>query len=267
MKNKKPFSGLAYAAAVLNPFSDFVSAQDDATGLRFFAYKRDVVGRTIFRTGRYDQFLSDWLIDRFSGGAGIFVDIGANLGYFSCLFGHLAGIEGRVLSIEPEPDNCSLLLKNLALNGIKNVKTLPIALGAENGEASLNIYKASNRGRHSMVAPGSGRVVSVPVRRLDDVVDEILKPDEEISFLKMDVEGYEPFVVKGGERTLGRTKLMVVEYAPYILKSISNEVDGFLDTLQRNFSKVYLISDGIMKKIDFADIKSTEGAVDLLLEK
>src|SRR5207249_12175823 len=45
-----------------------------------------------------------------------FLDVGANLGYFSCLLGKLAGPRGKVVAIEPEPNNFKLLQRNLRNN-------------------------------------------------------------------------------------------------------------------------------------------------------
>lgn len=267
MKNKKPLSGLTYLGACLNPFSEFITARDDLTGHQFYAYKRDVIGRTLFRTGRYDVQLSDWLVDRFSAQGGNFIDVGANLGYFTCLLSRLTGLNGRVLAIEPEPANFRLLQKNVEANGLTNVSAVQVALGEQTGEVALNIYKRSNRGRHSIIAPGSGETVQVPLQRLDDVVTTTLGSDTEISFMKIDVEGYEPFVLKGGPLTLERVRTMAVEYAPYILRSVSNEVPAFLATLAQHFKDIRVIKDGEILPVSLSDIERLEDTVDILLIK
>ena len=268
MKGKKSFADIRYLMAVINPLTTKISMQEDLMGMTLKAYKWDVVGRGIFKTGMYDPFLSRWLIDRFEAGGGCFVDIGANLGYFTCLLGQLAGPSGRVLSVEPEPDNLVLLEANVAINGLAEVvKILPVALGSDEGSATLNLYKNSNRGRHSMVAVGSGNKIVVPIKKLDALIEQVFQPHALIDFVKIDVEGYEPYVIKGASQTLPRVQSMVIEYAPYILKNAGADLPEFLCELGKHFSKIYRIEEASLVKTDIEEILRQESSVDLLYEK
>lgn len=268
MKDKKPLSSLKYFIAVCNPFSKTIIAKEDLNDLRFRAYKRDVIGRVIFKTGHYDKFLSAYLTERFKNNGGIFLDVGANLGYYACLFGKISGSGGRVMAFEPEPDNIDLLRRNLKINNLSNVSIFPVALGDQDGEAILNVYKASNRGRHSIGNNiGSRHQVRVAVKRLDDLVQAHLNPHDRISCLKMDVEGYEPLVMLGGKKTLERVDLFITEYAPYLLNYSSNQIDRFLQTLVENFRKIYEIKEDGLMDITIDEIKSRTGVLDLLCEK
>lgn len=268
MMGKTSFADIRYLMAAINPLTTKISMQEDLMGLSLKAYKWDVVGRSIFKTGMYDPFLSRWLIDRFAAGGGRFVDIGANLGYFTCLLGQLAGPSGRVLSVEPEPDNLVLLEANVAVNGLAEVvKILPVALGSDEGSATLNLYKNSNRGRHSMVAEGSGNQIVVPVKKLDTLIEQVFKPNELIDFLKVDVEGYEPYVIKGAPQTLPRVQSMVMEYAPFILKNAGADLPEFLSEVGKHFSKIYRIEKASLINTDIEEILRQEGSFDLLYEK
>jgi FkbM family methyltransferase len=268
MIGKKSFSDVRYLMAAINPLTTKISMKEDLMGMSLKAYKWDVVGRSIFKTGMYDPFLSRWLIDRFAAGGGRFVDIGANLGYFTCLLGQLAGPYGRVLSVEPEPDNLELLEANVAINELAEVvKILPVALGSDEGSATLNLYKNSNRGRHSMVAVGSGNQIEVPIKKLDTLIEQVFQPHELIDFVKIDVEGYEPYVIKGASQTLPRVQSMVMEYAPYILKNAGADLPEFLCELGNHFSKIYRIEEASLVKTDIEEILRQESSVDLLYEK
>ena len=70
MMGKKSFADIRYLMAVINPLTTKISMQEDLMGMTLKAYKWDVVGRSIFKTGMYDPFLSRWLIDRFEAGGG-----------------------------------------------------------------------------------------------------------------------------------------------------------------------------------------------------
>lgn len=154
MTEKKTLADLRYWLQMGNPFKDTISARADALGLDLAAYKWDWVGRSLFKTGQYEPQLSGWLLQRFGSQAPCrFIDIGANLGYFSCLLAQLAGPGGRVMAVEPEPQNLALLQRNLQDNGLADrVSICPVALGAQEGQATLHLYKKANRGCHSLVA-------------------------------------------------------------------------------------------------------------------
>lgn len=265
---KKKLADIKYLIHALNPFSSRITMQTEPNGLRLYAYKWDVIGRHIFKYGQYDPFLSQWLIKRFGRTGGNFVDIGANLGYFTCLLGELAGPAGLVLSVEPEPNNLKLLEANIAINSLTvKIKVYPVALGAKIGTATLNLYKNSNRGRHSIVNMGSGGAVEVPIRKLDDLVDATFHLGQRIDFLKIDVEGYEPFVIEGGLNTLYRVDNMVMEYAPFLLKNSNADLKIFLTTLYEIFPNVYAIEKCSMRKITMKQVLEKDDSVDLFFQK
>lgn len=268
MIKKKPFADIRYLMAAINPLTSKISIQEDLIGMSLYAYKWDVIGRNIYKTGTYDPFLSKWLIERFNGSGGNFIDIGANLGYFTCLLGRLAGPTGRVVSVEPEPNNLALLQENVANNSLAEiVKIFPVAVGSEDGSATLNLYKNSNRGRHSIVGKGFGNQIEVPVRKLDSLIDQVFQPHETIDFFKIDVEGYEPYVIQGAPKTLSRVQSMVMEYAPYILKHAGADLPEFLSTLGKHFSKIHRIEETSLVKTDVEEILRQESAIDLLFER
>ncbi len=55
----------------MNPLTPRIRMQEDLIGMSLYAYKWDVIGRNIFKTGTYDPFLSKWLIERFKAGGGV----------------------------------------------------------------------------------------------------------------------------------------------------------------------------------------------------
>jgi FkbM family methyltransferase len=266
--HKKPFADLRYFLSVVNPLMPRIRMKEDLCGMSLYAYKRDVVGRNIFKTGMYDPTLSKWLIERFGDKGGNFIDIGANLGYFTCLLAKLAGPSGRVIAIEPEPANLALLKTNVAANGLEQVvKIFPVALGATEGTATLNLYKNSNRGRHSLLSTGSGEQVMVPLTTLDALVDKSLLSGAAIDFVKMDVEGYEPYVMQGAPQTLDRVRYMNMEYAPYLLRKSGANLPEFLSQLAKKFSRISRMHPDGMAPITVPAILEQEDAFDLLFEK
>src|SRR5262249_18542532 len=119
------------------------------------------------------------------------VDVGANVGTLTLTAAALVGPEGRVWAIEPHPRPLRYLCANVALNGFANVRTVHAAAGESDGLLRLTDSRLDDQNRVSADGPG----VSVPVRRLDDVV-----PEGPVRLLKIDVEGFELFVLRGARR-------------------------------------------------------------------
>ena len=128
------------------------------------------------------------------------VDVGANLGYYSLLASRLVGTSGRVIALEPNSENCRLLLSSLRLNGSTNVELLPVAADVATGWAYYSTHVGSNGGLIDggdlLAHPG----VVVPTFRLDELVSG------RVDFLKMDVEGAEGRVVRGATGIIERDR-------------------------------------------------------------
>lgn len=249
--------GLAYWLECANPFSRTVTARHLPLGLRLQGYKRDAVGRGLYRRGVHEPGLTKFLLDTFSKAPGSnFIDAGANIGYFSCLLSTLAGPTAKVLAIEPERQNRRLLENNLQINHLTNVVVHACALGARDGCARMGIYKAANRGRHSLVDLASCKsFIEVPVRRLDDLVRESAPGVASWALMKMDVEGYEPFVFEGAAETLSRTEALAMEYAPSYWKKVGVDPAAIFEKLSAHFSRIFQI-----QKMDLVEVTARECA-------
>ena len=91
-----------------------------------------------------------------------FVDVGANLGYFTLLAAKLVGPEGRVIAFEPHPDNTRRLRISIAANDYDNVLVCEMAIGHPGTERGL-LYLGQQSGQHTLlpgVRPG-GLVIDV----------------------------------------------------------------------------------------------------------
>lgn len=197
------------------PWARQAWARHRDSGLRYRVYLRDVVGRTILRRRAYEPILTDWLLARLGAGQpGLFVDVGANLGWFSMQATRIPQVR-TVVAVEPDMANHSLLRANIHSNGLEaRVRPVASALGASPGLARLHSYKGSNLGRHSLLTDHGQGGSWVPVLRLDDLLDELGLAGEPISAIKIDVEGYEPQVLEGASSALRRCALVIVELSP-----------------------------------------------------
>jgi len=158
-------------------------------------------------------------------------DIGANVGIWSLLMAEKCGNTGQVYSFEPLGRNARCLRQNIQLSGKGNITVTETALGKETGK--VRIFTPDDPGRTSL-APESAddQVEEVPLRRLDDLWAEFNRVP--VAFVKMDVEGSEPFVLEGGREFFGQCKPIIVsEINPQKLASLGNKPEDVFQFLQR----------------------------------
>jgi FkbM family methyltransferase len=129
----------------------------------------------------------------------IFLDVGANIGLYSCVLGRHKLVR-RVMAFEPDRENFQRLQTNIALNTLADViDARHVAVGDAPGVVNLVPSDAANRGM-SRIDPGAGDGYGVASVALDTVVP---LRDGTIA-LKIDVEGYEAQVLAGAEQLLTR---------------------------------------------------------------
>jgi FkbM family methyltransferase len=143
------------------------------------------------------------------------LDIGANTGQFAVTINALLP-EATIYSFEPIPD-CFEQLNKRMLN-VKNFTSLNIALGDDSSQVQfeLNSYSPSSSflsmsDLHKTVYPFTkkSQLIDVKVKTLDTVA-ETLDINAPI-FVKLDVQGYEEKVIRGGEKTIKNAKIIMVE--------------------------------------------------------
>ncbi|HLJ54942.1 MAG TPA: FkbM family methyltransferase, partial [Chthonomonadaceae bacterium] len=131
------------------------------------------------------------------------IDVGANIGALTLCAASIVGPAGHVISIEAHPRTYRFLCGNVALNGAANVETHNLAMG----EAERTVSFTDQRADEQNVVSGEARELRVRMRRLD----QIPVADGPIELLKIDVEGYEKFVLEGAAGILGRTEAIYFE--------------------------------------------------------
>jgi len=137
------------------------------------------------------------LADRLPGPGTTAIDAGAYIGRHTLAYARAVGPQGRVIAIEPLPDNFRLLTGNVRRNGYRNVHCERCALGRTSGEVRLGYD------RETSIASACGDFplhVTVPQRSLDDLLAE--QHVARVDFVKIDVEGAELDVLEGGQQVL-----------------------------------------------------------------
>jgi FkbM family methyltransferase len=142
-----------------------------------------------------------------------FIDAGANMGYFTLQAARLVGSSGKVISIEPAPENFSYLQRSIELNGYANTRALPIALSDRDGCAGLQILGLSTAHTLANLPPIKPQYrglpkITVPTKTLDSVVAE--QKLERVDMVKIDVQEWEIEVLRGAEQTLRANPQLVM---------------------------------------------------------
>ncbi len=165
----------------------------------------------------YDHWVGCCVLDQYFTGDLLHrnmtvIDVGANVGAFALAASRRIGPSSRMVLIEPDARNVTALRRSVSENYPGKADVVPVAAGGCNG--SLKLYCGRARtGVNTTVesrAPDRTRFVEVEQRTLDSIVNELqVEPD----FIKIDVEGSEPDVLRGAFQTLERFRPIVVAAA------------------------------------------------------
>ncbi|MFT4518162.1 MAG: FkbM family methyltransferase [Halioglobus sp.] len=176
------------------------------------------VSRRIRQEGVWEPYESSLVLSLLQPGD-VFVDVGANIGYFCVLAAAIVGEAGAVFAFEPDSDNCDLLRRSAALNDMDSIITVVEAgLSDTSGEAQLFLSE-NNLGDHQIYATDDARP-STPIS-LYHGSDYLRGRLQRIDLLKVDTQGSEYQVMAGLLpllQELARVPRMIIELTPYSLR-------------------------------------------------
>lgn len=156
----------------------------------------EVHGMSLITTGQYEEELTDRIVGHLKLGD-TFVDVGANMGYFTLLASQLVGGAGEVIAIEPCARNLAWLTTNLALNDSRNVLLIASALSDHASRTRISIPPRYNNGvsnvRRSTVDEPH---LAALAQRFDDLSAWGIDPSR-VKLVKIDTEGHELHVLRG----------------------------------------------------------------------
>ncbi len=200
-------------------------------GATFELDLKDHIQRNVF-LGAYEPKETTYLKSLLKPGM-TFVDIGANIGYFSALASSLVGENGKVFSFEPSPYAFAKLKKMADSTPFQNIRTYPIALSDTPGQLKLPVPQEGNH-TPSFLDKTNSNQVSVDVQRLDVCLSS--EKISEIDLLKIDVEGFELKALKGAENLFKSRKIknIICEFNEYWLREAGTSSNELLQFLMDN---------------------------------
>lgn len=205
-------------------------------GSQVSANTRDMVGKFIYYFGVWEPNLTHWIAQRLAPGDG-FIDVGANVGYYTLLASKLVGSSGTVVSIEALPAMFAALENNLKINNARNVRAVNRA--AWDCNDMLTIYtRPDDLPAQTTVMPAWAERyhfegnLKVPAAALST----ILTPEEfrAARIIKIDVEGAEWHVLSGLKQLMPSCREdleLMLEVTPTELAGEGRTFDDLLNML------------------------------------
>jgi FkbM family methyltransferase len=202
----------------------------------------------------------DDIIKRFTPKEGdIVVDIGAHIGLYTIISSKRVGTKGKVVAIEAHPGNFEMLNSNIKLNQLTNV--IPLNYAVHSKETKVKLYLPSGESgftKYNTIMPNwintQEKFVEVNANTLDYLLQLNQIRQEEVNWIKIDVEGAEFEVLKGATNVLSKSKdiaiLMELHGPPHVYKP---KVEEFVDLY--NF------------KIEFEKSYEENGSMHIIMQK
>lgn len=184
----------------------------------------------------------------------IFVDIGANIGYFSLIAANIMQNKGRVYSFEPEPNNYDILLKNVENNDYENI--IPINKAVSNYDGKIKFFRDKrNLGGHSFSKGNLGNFadfLEIEAVTLDSYFKDIV---DNIDVIKIDTQGAEGLIIDGADNLLKNKNIKILmEYWPYGLRNMGADPYQLLvKMVKKGFKISFVDNGGILRKVKSID--------------
>ncbi len=185
----------------------------------------------------------------------VFVDVGANDGYYTLFAARRVGSSGKVVAVEPSTRERVHLRRNIARNKLDNVTVVPIALGACRKIAALRLAHGVHAGHNTFGNFAHDGVQADNLEQVDVNTLDKAAADLELSridFVKIDVEGAEASVIDGARRVLATMRPMILlEINDTALRAQDSNAEALLSTLRTDFKYDILVFSPRTGKIEW----------------
>ena len=189
------------------------------------------VGQEIISTRSYEPHVTDAIVTHLKSGD-VFLDLGANIGYFSLLAASIVKNDGKVISFEPNQYNRQLLYASVVENQFNNITVYPFAVSD-----SQQILRLMTSGSNGWVVELSEESVNYQLVQ-SVILDELLQFEKKINVIKMDIEGHEPIALRGMEQIINKHRpIIFTEFHPYAVG------EGYLKQLTQYNYRLFIIEE------------------------
>ncbi len=137
---------------------------------------------------------------------GVFVDVGANIGKYTVMMSKSLGGKGKIISIEPHPENFKTLEKNMDLNNCSNAVALNLACWSK--KTDLKLFSHEDQPLLASAVKTSKNYITTKADTLDNILDNL--NIRKVDLVKIDVEGAERQVLEGMKNILKSGKAKII---------------------------------------------------------
>jgi len=235
----------------------------------------EYISREIIANGTWEPFETE-IVRRLLRHFDFFIDIGANIGWYSVIAQRVMQSGSMIYAFEPDPRNFSFLTKNVEQDNKIQTITVMAALSDQVGTAHL-FHSATNMGDHQLYS--GAEVRDFQEVQVTTLAEYFGSTGHKPALVKMDTQGSEPRIFRAGGTVLSpeaRQSAYIVEFWPYGITSSGETVGAFIDTLSsyphqpfvidHNQKKLMPITWDALKERGETDLApSTKHFVDLVL--
>jgi len=216
-------------------------------GVGVYLYSDDVISGRLL-VGEFEVAVRRLLGDVLKPGM-TFIDAGANLGVYTAIAGKLVGPQGKVYAFEPSEREWRRAMKTVKANKLANVELHRAALADRDASVTLTVCDAMCAAYNSLgsVTHGSAvghvsHVEQVPCRSLDSFISE--KSLKNVDVVKIDVEGSEELVLRGGRKLFSSAGAPIVlcELSDWTAPGLGSSAERVWDLLASYGYAIYAIS-------------------------
>jgi len=212
-------------------------------GCRILIDTRNKQHLKIISHGVYEKAVG-WAINQYLKPGEVFVDVGANIGFFTLMACKIVGPKGKVFAFEPNPVIYDMMDTSVFANSFGK-RCVTRNIGIFNKEGNLDLtWDDANHGGGRLVTHDQTHIeknmATVKLKKLDDILSRNEKP---VSVIKIDTEGCEPYVLEGAEKTLKNNPncTVIAEWSPRFVKGRSYDFDKYMDFLFDTFNSIELL--------------------------
>jgi len=202
----------------------------------------------------------------------VILDVGAHWGFYSAFLNNTSFSNkiAKIISIEADPFNCSILSKTLKKINHIHVEQINAAISDKDG--FIHLYLGDGKCKQTYSSGNTIPVGQIKAISLDSLVENFLDNEEVLTHVKMDIDGYEPAFFAGGETALKKfSPIIMMEFWAKGLKVSGFDLEAYWNMLQNNYYvKEACFSNRRLISLDHKDLpylveKTMEGITNLVL--
>ncbi|MEO6488846.1 MAG: FkbM family methyltransferase [Ferruginibacter sp.] len=229
-ESKNPVKLVWAQLLVMSGLHTFFTINMDGYKLKF---SRSALAVTLF-ADKHERNEDEDILKKILRPGDTYVDVGSNIGTLVLTAAKAVTPSGKVIAIEAHPATFHNLRENILLNKFHNIEAIHSAAGSKSGSI---FFSDTNSDDQNKVVSDQSKGIKVNVNTLDHLLNHI----RSIELLKIDVEGYEKYVLEGATQALQKTDVILYESWERHFLGFGYTTGNIITLLFENGFKVYKI--------------------------